>query len=151
MPLPLIVAPIISGITSIFGNWMKTRKVTAEGKIHIQKAKIEAKCRKINNMHIMDANAANDMRYSWKDEFFVILLAAPYIMCFIPSLAPYVQEGFTVLKNSTPEWYQYSFLGAIAATFGLRALLPWMTYGQIRCWLIRKSYTSLYLKMESNL
>ena len=120
MPIPLIVAPIITGITSIFSSWMKTRKVKAEGSIAITQAKIEAKVRQVDLKYTMDANAANDMRYSWKDEFFVLLLAMPYVMSFIPSLAPYVAEGFTVLK-ATPQWYQYSFLGAIAATFGLRA------------------------------
>lgn len=120
MPLPLIIAPIITGITSIFSGWMETRKVKAEGALKITGAKIEAKVREIDQKYTMDANAANDMKYSWKDEFFVLLLSFPFIMSFIPQLAPYVERGFEVLKTSTPEWYQYAFLGAIAATFGLR-------------------------------
>jgi hypothetical protein len=59
------------------------------------------------------------MRYSWKDEYLIIILSAPVIMCFIPPLAPYALEGFRVLAT-TPEWYRWAFLGAVVASFGLR-------------------------------
>ena len=128
MAIPaLLVAPIISGVKSLFGYWMKTkeekaeiRKLKVEGEIRKTEAKIESDIQQINNKYQMDAAAVGDMRYTWKDEFLVILLSIPVIMCFIPGLAPYVTKGFEVLK-STPEWYQYAFLGIVAATFGLRA------------------------------
>jgi len=119
MSLTLITAGV-GLVTSIFGNWMENKKIKQQGKLEITKSKIEAEKRKIDNQFKMDANAADDMRYSWKDEFLVLLLSIPVIMCFIPGLAPYVTKGFEVLE-STPEWYQYAFLGIIAATFGLRA------------------------------
>jgi len=45
-------------------------------------------------------------------------------MCFIPSLVPYVKEGFIVLE-SMPDFYK-GFLGAaIAASFGIKTLSNW--------------------------
>jgi len=111
---------IFSLAKGAWDSYMKVKEVKRQGKLEITKAKVEAKIKKINNQYQMDANAANDMRYSWKDEFFVVLLAFPYIMSFIPGLDIYVLKGFEVMAK-TPDWYQYSFLGAIAATFGLRA------------------------------
>lgn len=66
-----------------------------------------------------DARAQQDMKYSWKDEWFVILFSIPLIMAFIPSMQPYVLEGFKTL-DQTPEWYMLLVSGIVCATFGLR-------------------------------
>ena len=120
MPIPALAIPVISLVSTLFKGWMKNKQVKQADKREITKAKVQAKIRKIDNLYNMDTAAANDMRYSFKDEFLVLLISTPYIMCFIPSLAPYVAEGFSVLAH-TPDWYKYSFMGIIAATFGLRA------------------------------
>ena len=115
-----LIAAGIGLVRSIAGSFLENRKLKQQGKLKITQSKIDSKVRRIDAQSDMDSNAASDMRYSWKDEFLVILISIPIIMCFIPGLAPYVSEGFAVLKD-TPQWYQYSFLGIIAATFGLRA------------------------------
>jgi len=69
-----------------------------------------------------DTNAQMQMKYTWKDEYLMLLLSVPMVMAFVPSLAPYVEEGFKVLQK-TPDWYMLSFIGIVAATFGLRWLL----------------------------
>ena len=59
---------------------------------------------------------------SWTDEWLTVLFSIPLIMCFIPSLVPYVELGFTAL-DKMPEWYRY-YLGVIvAATFGVRQVI----------------------------
>ena len=50
-----------------------------------------------------DTNAQNNMKYTWKDEWFVILFSIPLIGAFVPSIQPYILEGFMVL-NKTPAW-----------------------------------------------
>ena len=40
-------------------------------------------------------------------------------MCFIPSLQPYLAEGFAIL-DTTPEWFRWAMLASIGASFGLR-------------------------------
>jgi len=46
-------------------------------------------------------------------------------MCFIPSLVPYVREGFAVLETM-PTWYQYTFSVIVAASFGVRGAIGLM-------------------------
>ncbi len=115
--IPLI--PIVTLVSTIFSGWMGAKKVKAEGKAKIATAQVEAKILQIQNKATMDAAAAGDMRYTWKDEYLTLLISIPVIMSFVPGLAVYVERGFQVL-STTPEWYRYSFLGIIAATFGLR-------------------------------
>jgi hypothetical protein len=76
----------------------------------------------------MDLAAMDGMRYSWKDEYLVILLSMPVIMCFIPEMTIFgytfdlsqsAMAGFEILKD-TPDWYKWALSGMIAATFGLR-------------------------------
>jgi hypothetical protein len=55
----------------------------------------------------------------WKDEFVLIVLSAPLVMCFIPGLAPYVQTGFAALEK-TPWWYPVATLSVFLATYGIR-------------------------------
>ncbi|PLY08401.1 MAG: hypothetical protein C0625_02100 [Arcobacter sp.] len=73
-----------------------------------------------------DTNAQNNMKHSWKDEWFVFLFSIPLIAAFIPHFQPYILEGFKTLKQ-TPDWYMWLVVGIVIATFGLR----WM-FGRIK-------------------
>lgn len=66
-----------------------------------------------------DTNAQNNMKYTWKDEWFVILFSIPLIGAFIPFLSGDILAGFNVLSK-TPEWYRWLLAGIVVATFGLR-------------------------------
>ena len=114
------IPAIIKGVVSLGTTWMEKKKVQAQGKIQIEQAKIDAIVKRADQLHDMDKSSVSDMKFSWKDEWFTLLLSAPFIMCFIPPLAPYVEQGFEILKESTPDWYRWAFLGAIVASFGLR-------------------------------
>lgn len=58
----------------------------------------------------------------WKDEFALVVIAAPFIACFIPGAEPYIAKGFETLKNTTPEWYQQLFFGGMAAAMGIHGI-----------------------------
>ena len=120
-----IIGVIASAVGSMFSSWMETRKVKAQGKIAIAQAEIQAKVTKIEKEAQMDIISASDMRYSWKDEWFVLLLSLPFIGSFVPQVQPYVRDGFIFLRDYTPDWYQWAFLGAIVASFGLRTWTGW--------------------------
>ena len=126
MPIPALAIPVISLVSTLFKGWIGAKKVKSEGKIKIAQAKVEATVTRIKGQQQMDANAANDMKHSWKDEFLTILMSIPVIMCFIPGLSQYALEGFKILEQ-TPEWYRWCFLGIIAASFGLRLWLSKIT------------------------
>jgi len=62
---------------------------------------------------------AEGAKSSWKDEWFVIILSIPLILCWIPGAEGWVDRGFTQL-NKAPDWYFYSLGIAISASFGVR-------------------------------
>ena len=82
-------------------------------------AKVEREAKLANAEIDWDTEQVRASASSWKDEFWTIVLAIPVVMAFIPSLAPYVGDGFAVL-NSTPDWYKGALGVAIAAAFGVR-------------------------------
>jgi hypothetical protein len=55
----------------------------------------------------------------WKDEFVLILLSIPLILCFHPETVMYVELGFAAL-DKTPDWYQWLILAVFAAIYGIR-------------------------------
>ena len=117
--LPLI-GLVVGAVKSIAGSWLETRKVKAEGKIALAKAKVDFKVAKYTAKSSMDLSAMEGMRFSWKDEYLLVLLTMPVIGSFIPGMEVYIAAGFDVLKDHTPDWYKWALTGMIAATFGLR-------------------------------
>ena len=95
-----------------------------KGKADEAKAKQEVRIKHIEAAESWDAIQAQNSQTSWKDEWFVILLSIPLIMAFIPSMVPYVEQGFEVL-NTMPEYYKGFLAAAIAASFGLKGLANW--------------------------
>ena len=55
----------------------------------------------------------------WKDEYVLVLLSIPLILCFLPWTVAYVQMGFAALSN-TPEWYQWLIMLIFTAIYGIR-------------------------------
>ena len=124
-----VIGNLIGTVGKVFEKWQERKLVRAEGKVAVEKAKVEGEIKKIQTLlegeMEYDKIAAEGMKYSWKDEWFTILLSIPVIMCFIPyePLQAQVAIGFEILKVNTPEWFQYCFIGAIVASFGLKT---WM-------------------------
>jgi hypothetical protein len=56
---------------------------------------------------------------SWKDEYTLIAISAPALLCFIPGYAKHVAAGFAAL-GQTPIWYQTIFCIMFCATVGVR-------------------------------
>ena len=67
------------------------------------------------------------MRYTWKDEYLLIIFTVPLILAFIPSMVQYVEAGFEALE-ATPEWYRWLVTGMVVATFGLRWMFSKITF-----------------------
>ena len=120
--------PILTNVFGIIGDYLKGRreiaKAVTEGRIETTRAithaniALAATQQEIDN----DWNKASIANAGWKDEWFTILLSIPMVMCFIPGGATYVEAGFTALRDTTPDWYQYAFLVAVASSFGFKKL-----------------------------
>jgi hypothetical protein len=91
------------------------RKIELEEAIHQRKVELIKQ-----GLHA-DANwEIEQIRASgWKDEWVLIVISIPLIMCFMPFLAPYVVAGFAAL-NDTPQWYQWLVLLIFTAVYGIR-------------------------------
>lgn len=72
------------------------------------------------NWDIIQAEGAKN---SWKDEYLTIILSIPAILCFVPGMQDHVYNGFTALQQA-PEWYLLAFGTMVAASFGMRNIVP---------------------------
>jgi|TARA_E500000318_G_scaffold105400_1_gene112275 hypothetical protein len=114
---------LIGPIAQLAGSWLdaKTTKQAADAKLKLTEAEAKAKILLSKETSVADWERimAENSAGSWKDEFFVIVLSIPMILCFIPGLEGVVHHGFEQLSMA-PDWYMYALLTAISASFGLR-------------------------------
>ena len=108
---------LIAPVSNLVGTFLKNK---AEEKQAIHQSKIK----RIEADADWETLQADASKSSWKDEWFAVILSLPLIGAFIPSMVPYVQEGFTVLSQM-PDYYKAFLGGAIAASFGLKTLSSW--------------------------
>lgn len=131
MALPAI--PIISGIVSLFkmggglfSNWQKRKLIKAEGKLAIDKAKVDHNISMAEAGLLADIQAdksiIDQMSFTWKDEYLTLLFTLPAIMVFIPPLQDTAKEGFTILEE-LPMWYQVMLVLVAASGLGLRKFI----------------------------
>jgi hypothetical protein len=104
---------------------VKLKTIMAKGELaaHIVKSELE-----------WDLTWAKGAQDSWKDEFLLILWAAPLIMLFIPYLAPYADVGFTNLARyhpDAPKMYMAGWAVIFSAVWGTKAAMRAMAPGRI--------------------
>ena len=108
--------PILSELFGLGREWIKGKqkikaaKAEAEAKVIVKSAENAADWEKLH------AKASAD---SWKDEYWTIVLSLPFLACFNKEWVDEIQAGFKVLET-LPEWYQWSLLLCISASFGVR-------------------------------
>jgi len=103
----------IGAIGEAIGTWFK-------GKTEVKKAEIEREVKALTHEADWDAVQADASKGSWKDEWLTLLVSIPLIMAFIPTLVPFVVQGFEAL-DKTPEWYRYLVMVVFAASFGIKS------------------------------
>jgi hypothetical protein len=55
----------------------------------------------------------------WKDEYVLVLMSIPLVLCFVPLTAPWVLDGFKILEQC-PQWYRWLVLVIFCAIYGIR-------------------------------
>ena len=114
-----MVIPIIDAVTRLAGTWL-------EGRVAKTKAKAKAEAtviiKQAESAADWEAAMARNSGQSWKDEWLTLLFSVPLVMCFIPSMVPYVRDGFVVLETM-PDFYQYTLSVIVAASFGVRSVI----------------------------
>ena len=108
---------LIGPISELAGTFIKNRAAEKQA-VH------DSKMRRIQADADWETTQAEASKNSWKDEWFALVLSLPLIGAFIPSMVPYVHEGFNVL-STMPDYYKAFLGGAIAASFGIKSMSSW--------------------------
>ena len=129
----LLIKPLLGLGSSLLGNPVAkliTEKTVGAITHKLEKDKI-IKAKEIEAARDVDVakigvqlEQVRQTENSWKDEWFAVVLSLPLIGAFIPSMVPYVEQGFTVL-STMPDYYKAFLGGAIAASFGIKTLSTW--------------------------
>ena len=128
-----ILEPIVNLVKEPIVEWQKRKTMEVENESKERDRQHELNLKKVDIAFELakqgqqieadwDTNAQQDMKTSWKDEFYVILFSIPLIMAFIPDMQDIVLKGFETL-NKTPDWYMLLVTGIVASVFGLRWLI----------------------------
>ena len=116
---------LIGPIANLASSWMdsKVEKVKADGQAKVAQAKAKAVvAEKVATGEVAwEKSMADATDSSWKDEFALVVLLAPAILVFVPSMTEYVRTGFEVL-NTLPDWYQYLLFIAVSSSFGIKGV-----------------------------
>lgn len=128
-----ILEPIVNLVKEPIVEWQKRKTIEVENESKERDRQHELNLKKVDIAFELakqgqqieadwDTNAQQDMKTSWKDEFYVVLFSIPLIMAFIPDMQDIVLKGFETL-NKTPDWYMLLVTGIVASVFGLRWLI----------------------------
>jgi hypothetical protein len=121
----IMLGALIGPIANLASSWMnsKVEKVKADGQAKVAQARAKAVvAEKVATGEVQwEKSMADATDSSWKDEFALVVLLAPAILVFIPSMTEYVRTGFEVLNN-LPEWYQYLLFIAVSSSFGIKGV-----------------------------
>jgi hypothetical protein len=120
-----MIQALLGPVANLAGSWLqgKADKNAAAAELKLTEAKAKAQILLSEKTSVADWERimAENSGGSWKDEFFVIVLSVPMVLCFIPGMEGVVHHGFQQLQQA-PDWYMHALLIAISASFGLRGL-----------------------------
>lgn len=111
-----VTTAIFTSIIEPVANFFTKRH---EGKTQVKLKHIERIKNSDDSLAEWETIQAENGRFSWKDEFWTVILAMPLVLCFVPEYVPYIREGFAVLEEM-PGFYQYWLGVAILTSFGIR-------------------------------
>lgn len=113
---------LLGPIANIATTWLEGKQEKAKAKQQLEVAKVQAQVKRVEQDGTWEEKAMDASADSWKDEAWTICFIALIFACFIPSLQPYISDGFRFLREDCPEWLSYGILASIAASFGLKSI-----------------------------
>ncbi len=118
-----MIQALIGPVANLAGSWLqgKADKNAANAELKLTEAKAKAAILMSKETSVADWERimAEGAKSSWKDEWFVIILSIPLVLCWVPGAEGWVDRGFEQL-NKAPDWYFYSLGLAISASFGVK-------------------------------
>ncbi len=116
--IKLIAEPIVT----LVQGWQKRKTAKTENELALAKAVTEAKIRRAGDALTGDLKWENTalVNAGIKDEVMMFVILFPMVLCFIPGLAPYVKQGFEIMNESLPAYWEYAFYATIGVSYGLK-------------------------------
>jgi len=131
------------------GSYFEERKIRTQARLDIERIKIEGEVTAARTLAQTVADydniAQRNMKYTWKDEYLLIMWTFPMNVSFLTpfialttdvDLTPQLAAAWQLI-GQTPVWYQVIMGGIVAATFGLR-------------WLFRRNPKALWSEEKSD-
>ena len=118
--LNLLLGPVVDIVSTSVKGFVDTKKAKAELKVNEIQAKSKLRQQQIAGEVSWEASAVDQMKGSWKDEFWTIIFGGILISCFLPWSQMYVKEGFIFLEENTPSWFATCLYICIGSSFGYR-------------------------------
>lgn len=124
---------ITMGLGKLFGmgeTWVEAKQeretAKVKGQIALETAKVTSKITVLENDAAMSNNidliTVKNMKNTWTDEMFKVIMLAPFVLMFVPATQQYVAAGFSFFNESTPDWYKYIIYAITISELGLRRM-----------------------------
>ena len=118
--LQLLLKPLLGVAGQAVSGFLETKKAKATAKLTEIKAVTALKEQQIAGKVSWEASAVDQMKGSWKDEFWTLIFGGILVGCFLPWTQMYVKEGFIFLEENTPSWFATCLYICIGSSFGYR-------------------------------
>jgi hypothetical protein len=118
--LQLLLKPLLGVAGQAVSGFLETKKAKAVAKLTEIKAVTALKEQQIAGKVSWEASAVDQMKGSWKDEFWTLVFGGILVGCFLPWTQMYVKEGFIFLEENTPSWCATCLYICIGSSFGYR-------------------------------
>ena len=120
-----LLGGLITGILGIFKKKQERKLAKEDHKMKMDEALTNAKIEKAQKREDADIKWEQTSleQSGWKDEFFLVVIAAPIIACFFPWLVPHVKSGFLAIREVIPDSWMYLFYLMAGAAYGSKKVL----------------------------
>ncbi len=118
----------VGAVSGWFERKQKLAQTKAENEAAIEQARTNAEIARLNKAQdaeiAWDQSAVDQMRVSWKDEYFVVVWTTPLWLAMLPfDWAMRASAAFFQTMDVAPDWYVSGMAVMIAASFGVRQLI----------------------------
>lgn len=122
-PIFDVLSSVIKPVGDYFNRKQELKAQAHENELKINEAQAERQCQLIREGLTADMNwemeFARQAGSSWKDDFELVIISVPLVLCFHPKGAQIVHDGFVSLQQ-TPAWYQLLTITIFLANYGIR-------------------------------
>lgn len=122
-----VVKGLVSPVTEYFTRRQELKAADRQQQAAIKAAATERQIELIKAGQTADMNwemeFAKQASSSWKDEYTLIIVSIPAVLCFIKTAnfdGPAIVMAGMMALNNTPLWYQIMFGSIFLATYGIR-------------------------------